>query len=128
MQPLLCTTDMKYTVIDSLLILILHIVHSISIVICWQPFYHLLKLFIQFSHLGPREVWLPGGRQDPPPKLTSLSSVVSTTEEDEEGVAQSNLDIEVGGVKLVGVNVQAQWGKCKMETVYSFRPHLQHCC
>ena len=72
----------------------------------WQPFcYHLLEPSFQFSHLAPREVWLPGGRQDTHPKLTSLSSVVSTTEEqDDEEMAASNLDIEVGGIQLLGVN------------------------
>ena len=74
--------------------------------IWWRPFcYHLLEPSSQFSHLAPREAWLPGGRQDTPSKLTSLSSVVSTTEkQDDEEMTASNLDIEVSGTQLLGVN------------------------
>ena len=77
-----------------------------AILICYLAF----KLSTQFSHLAPREMWLPGGRQDAPPNLASLSSVVSTAEaQDEEDMTASNLDIEVGGVKLHSMN----WHKWK---------------
>ena len=55
----------------------------------------------QFSHLAPREVWLPGGRRDTLPKMTPQSSIVSMTgAEDEEDMAAINMDIEVGCVGL----------------------------